>query len=448
MHYFMPFAGLLLAVTASVGMAHGTGPVARQTLLSDPGASVPDAIPGRVVPVASVAALRDAITNAQAGDEIVIAAGTYVADGNLSATVSGTANAPIVVRAAQPRTVLLRFSGSNAIVEGFKLQAAWWRIEDLDIEGVCVNDRDCEHAFHLAGNADHVVIRNNHVRDFNAQLKSNGSPSGGAYAFPDDVLVEHNVFNDTRARGTTNPVTKIDVVGGRRWIVRANTIFDFEKGGGDRISYAAFLKGNSRDGVFERNLVRCSWHTSGGTRLGLSLGGGGTAPDSICEDGSCTPEHQNGILRNNFVMGCSDVGIYLNKAASSVVQHNTLYATDGIDVRFQASSADLRNNLLSGAIRDRDGASSTRSGNLAGVTPAQFAAWFVDPASADFNLLDGSAIVDQGVAAPLVTEDFCAMPRRDGHPDIGALEYGVLPICTLDQGGGTASDRIFADGFD
>lgn len=36
---------------------------------------------------------------------------------------------------------------------------------------------------------------------------------------------------------------------------------------GDPISYAAFLKGNSRDGLFERNLVVCERASSGGAWL-------------------------------------------------------------------------------------------------------------------------------------------------------------------------------------
>ncbi|MEO6065077.1 MAG: chondroitinase-B domain-containing protein [Lysobacterales bacterium] len=399
-----------------------------------------------VVPVSTVAELRAAIQTAAPGDEIVLAAGTYNADSNITASTPGTSAMPIIVRAAQPRSVLIRFGAFGGLIEGFRIDTAWWRFEDLDIEGACALDDNCEHAFHLFANAESVVIRGNVVRNFNAQIKSNGDFVAGSFVFPDDVLIERNTLYDTRARNTSNPVTKLDVVGGRRWVVRANTMYDYEKAGGDTISYAAFLKGNSRDGVFERNLVRCSRFTGGGVRLGLSFGGGGTAAQ-FCEDGTCATEHQNGIMRNNIVMNCSDVGIYINRGANTRLQHNTLYATAGVDVRFATSTADLRNNLLGGAIRNRDGGTSTSSGNVAGVTPAQFAMWFAAPADSDFRLIDGSAFVNQGVVAPLVTDDFCGTARSDGAPDIGALEYSPTLACATQVGGG-APTLIFANSFE
>lgn len=398
----------------------------------------------QVVPVADATALRNAINAAVPGHEIVLAPGTYNVVGNLLCDSGGTAGSPIIVRAQTPRTALIRFDA----VEGFKVNAPHWRFEGLDIEGVCASDSNCEHAFHLAGPADFTVIRDNVVRDFNAQIKSNGDFVGPAFVFPDDVLIERNRFHDTRVRNTGNPVTKIDVVGGRRWIVRANTIHDFEKGGGNFISYAAFLKGNSRDGIFERNLVICERQFSGGIRLGLSFGGGGTSPGSICEDGSCTPEHQNGIMRNNIIVNCpADVGIYLNAATNSRIQHNTLYNTTGIDVRFAASTADLRNNVLNGQIRNRDGGTSSSTGNLAQVPLASFATWFQAPALADFRLLNGASIVNLGVAAPLVVDDFCANLRNDGQPDIGAVEYDADGICDTTVGGGQIG-ALFSNGYE
>ncbi len=398
----------------------------------------------QIVPVSDATSLRNAINAAAPGQEIVLAGGIYHVVGNLLCDTAASAAMPITVRAATPRSVLIRFDA----VEGFKVSEPHWRFEGLDIEGVCAVDSDCEHAFHIFGAADFIVVRDNVVRDFNAQIKSNGDFVGPAFVFPDDALIERNRFYDTRARNTGNPVTKLDVVGGRRWVVRANTFYDFEKGGGNFISYAAFLKGNSRDGLFERNLVICERQFGGGVRLGLSFGGGGTGPNSICETGICTPEHQNGIMRNNVIVNCpSDVGIYLNAASNSRLQHNTLYNTTGIDVRYATSSADLRNNLLSGQIRNRDGGSHVSAGDLSQVALASFAAWFQNPAIADFRLLDGGAIVNLGVAAPLVADDFCGNLRNDGQADIGAVEFDGDGICDTTVAGGQ-SGLLFGNGFE
>jgi hypothetical protein len=391
-----------------------------------------------VVPVATAAELVAAIDSAQPGDVITLAPGTYTLTQNLSCDVAGTPDAPIVVRAAALGAALIRFDA----LEGFKVSARHWLFENLDILGVCADHSDCEHAFHLFGDADFTRIRDCRVRDFNAQIKSN--ITGGL--FPDDVVVERCEFGDGAPRQTSNPVTKIDVVGGRRWRVRANLLHDFEKALGDGISYAAFLKGNSRDGVFEGNLVLCERDHAGGVRLGLSLGGGGSAPGSICEDGTCTPEHQNGILRDNIVVACpADVGIYLNEAFNSRVHHNTLLGNTGIDVRFAASTADLRNNIVSGPIRERDGGSATTADNLTGVTLAQAQAWFADPLAGDLGLLDGTAFVDQGAPLALVPLDYCGDRRADGAADLGAVEYDAgRPCATTALGGG----ELFNDGFE
>jgi hypothetical protein len=392
-----------------------------------------------VVPVSNAAQLIAAIDAAAPGDVITLANGTYDVAQNLNCDVAGTPDEPIVVRAANPLGALIRFDA----VEGFKVSRRHWSFEDLDIQGVCADDEDCEHAFHVFGDADFLVIRNSRLRDFNAQIKSNRDPAEAL--FPDDVLIEGNEFSDGDARSTDNPVTKIDVVGGRRWVVRANFIHDFEKGGGDTISYAAFLKGNSRDGTFERNLVICERDHVGGVRLGLSLGGGGSGPNSICEDATCTPEHQNGILRNNIVVNCpADVGIYLNEATNTRIYDNTLIGNTGIDVRFAASTADIRNNLVSGAIRNRDGGSSTQSANLTGITLAQYDQWFADPLAPDLTLLDGTAFVDLAEPLAAVPDDYCAAPRG-ALPDRGAIEYDG-PICDTTLAGGGVD--IFRDAFE
>jgi hypothetical protein len=399
----------------------------------------PMSLGAEVVPVSNAAQLIAAIDSAAPGDEITLAPGTYTVAQNLSCDVAGTAEAPIKVRSAAFGESLIRFDA----VEGFRVSAPHWVFENLDIVGVCAVDSDCEHAFHVFGNADFLRVRDCRVRDFNAQIKSNILNG----QFPDDALIERCEFSDSRSRNTSNPVTKIDVVGGRRWRVRANLIRDGEKGGGDNISYSAFLKGNSRDGVFERNLVICEDATAGGIRLGLSFGGGGSGPGSICEDGTCTPEHQNGVMRNNVIAHCpADVGVYLNESAATRIEHNTLIANTGIDVRFAASTATIRNNLVSGLIRNRDGGTSTTVANLTGLTLATYDAWFVDPAGLDLTLTDGSAFVDLGVPTGVDVPDFCGRLRRTGAADLGAIEYASASPCDAALPGGGLD--LFHDDFE
>ena len=396
------------------------------------------------VPVADVPGLVGAIQAAKPGDTIVLAPGTYeVHQSKIACEAAGTAEAPIVVRAAELGSVTIRFDA----VEGFHVRGPHWEFANLDIEGICAADSDCEHAFHVTGAAENTWLHHNRMHGFNAMIKGNGEPigPGDSFVWPDDVVIEYNELYNPAPRDTGNPVTPIDVVGGQRWVLRGNFIHDHAKGGGDGVSYAAFLKGHSKDGLIERNLVVCELLHSGQVRLGLSLGGGGTGPDSICEDGACKPEHERGILRNNLIVNCpADVGVYVNAGADSKIVNNTLYNTAGVDMRFAETTGLVANNLMNGKVRDRDGGTSMKMNNLEEITLADFAAWFVDPSAYDFTLKDGAAIVDLGVALAEVTDDYCGNDRQDGNNDIGAIEYdgdgcvGGVPVEST-GGGGTST---------
>jgi MYXO-CTERM domain-containing protein len=391
------------------------------------------------VPVATAAELQAAVANAVPGDEIILAAGTYLLSSKLSCTANGTADAPIIVRADNLGDAVVQMDN----LEGFHVQGAHWEIHHLDIEGVCADDNNCEHAFHVTGDAEFTHIHHNRVHGFNAQIKANGTDTGpnGERVWPDDVVIEYNELFNEAARQTANPVTPIDVVGGRRWQVRANYIHDFAKALDNTISYAAFLKGNSRDGVFERNLVVCEMLHSGQIRLGLSFGGGGSGPDNICEDGVCNPEHQDGIMRNNIIAHCpADVGIYVNEGQNSLIYNNTLYDTAGIDMRFVTTTGEVRNNLLNGQIRNRDGSTANFASNLEMVTLGDFQAWFTDPDALDFSLVDGASFVDQGELLAEVIDDYCTNIRDDSMHDLGALEFDGDGTCDTSmpfEGGGT-----------
>jgi MYXO-CTERM domain-containing protein len=408
----------------------------------------------RDVPASTPAELSAAISAAQPGDVIAVADGTYDFAG-ASCTRAASAAAPIVVRGQTHLGAHIRM---NAL-EGFKVSAPGWHFEDLDIQGVCANDSDCEHAFHVTGTATAFVMRNNRIADFNAQLKVNADT---AHNLPDGGLVEGNEIFDTHARNTANPVTKLNIDQASQWVVRANLIYDFHKGAGDSVSYGAFHKGGVKGPVFERNLVLCTLKdTTGGTRIGLSFGGGGMDP-ALCVPAwsasvPCDPEAQDGVMRNNIIVNCSDVGIYLNKAKNTLLVHNTLIATGGIDFRFASSTGQAHANVLASAIRGRDTGSFTGADNLTGLAAADFAAFYLDPLQGDLRKKgDLSALIDKGGVTTGVTDDFCARTRTDGRFDWGALEHSLGDCVTTfppvsspapgDAGGGGASGGLAGSG--
>ena len=367
-----------------------------------------------------------AARQARAGDTIVLEPGRYVLTDKVRAYTPGRAHAPITVTSSRFGRAVLEVHAQS----GFHLDAPHWRIEALLIEGKCANHSTCEHAFHIQGRGDDVVIRGNRVTDFNAHLKANGTIVDGDRKFPDRVLIEGNVFTNRTVRQTSNPVTPIDVVGGRQWVVRDNLIEDFAKAAGNRVSYGVYLKGNSSHGLIERNLVRCQRAHRGHARIGISLGGGGTG-QRYCAEGDCRTEHRGGTIRNNVVLDCpGEHGIYLFRAADSRIIHNSVTGTRGILVRGRASSAVVVNNLVGGEIRASRGGKIERSaGNLA-VANTRVLAWLHNDSGWQLVPRPTSPPVDPRTEHRWVEDDYCARPRRDGRPDVGALEYGRQGWCS------------------
>ena len=378
----------------------------------------------RDVPVDSAAALKAAITAAQPGDVIILAPGTYRTTGE-SCSADGTADRPIVVKSAAPLAAKLQLDS----LEGFRVTGAHWHFEGLDVSGVCQRDVDCEHAFHVMGGAVGFVLRDSRVFDFNAQLKVNAAQVGGTWRIPHAGLVERNEIADAHPRATSSPVTKLNIDTGDNWVVRANYIHDGHKAGGDNISYAAFMKSGGRNGTFERNLVICSRSdTTGGVRIGLSFGGGGTGAQFCAPAFSamtpCDPEHSDGTMKNNIIVNCSDVGIYLNKARQTKLLFNTLIATSGIDFRFASSTGEADGNVLAGKIRARDGATFVNKQNLTEVTA--FEAWYVSPSTGDLRTKgELSALLQKVEPRAEVTDDYCARSRTGARHTLGALEHSL-----------------------
>ena len=384
------------------------------------------------VQVADESALRAAIQAATAGDEIVLAPGRYELDSSPTCAAAGSVSAPILVRSATPLAAKIEFD----TVEGFRVTGSNWHFEGLDISGVCAADDDCEHAFHVTGAATGFVLRGNRISDFNAQLKVNADMADGAWRQPNAGLVEGNEVFDTHPRATSKPVTKLNIDSVDDWVVRANYIHDAHKNGGDFVSYQSFMKGGGRRGLYERNLVICAKDdTTGGTRIGLSFGGGGTGAQfcapAFNSNTPCDPEMVGGSMLNNVIVNCSDVAIYLNKAVDTRVLYNTLVATSGIDFRFASSSGEADGNVLGGVIRTRDGASVTKKTNLEGVLSEQFNEWHVAPLAGDLRRKgDLASLLAKGAAREDLVVDYCLRARSDRY-DLGALQASLGDCVTV-----------------
>ena len=211
--------------------------------------------------------------------------------------------------------------------------------------------------------------------------------------FPDHGVIEGNTMTDTAPRVTENPIAPVDLVAANEWVIRGNIITDFIRapGKGGEPPYGGFVKGEGEGNVLERNLVVCEWKLRDvpGERVGLSLGGGGTGMPFRRMKGLSGFEQVGGVVRDNLVAFCSDDGIYVNRSARSVIDHNTLLDTAGIDVRFIESSATVTANIVDGAIRKREGSSLQSWDNAMPFLPGLFAglhpqrSLFRDPAALD-----------------------------------------------------------------
>ncbi|MDP2306100.1 MAG: right-handed parallel beta-helix repeat-containing protein [Pseudomonadota bacterium] len=159
--------------------------------------------------------------------------------------------------------------------------------------------------------------------------------------------------------------------------------------------------------IVERSRVT----TSGGAGIALGENEYEEGEERVYADTACPDRplvgHYGGAIRNVFVVGG---GLRVEDACGGTVAHASIWGGD-LAWAFSESLV-LANNLASVS----DGGGGAASGN---VTPT--AADFVDAASGDLHLADGSAAIDAGAVTEGVTDDIDG-DARDATPDIGADE--------------------------
>jgi hypothetical protein len=394
--------------------------------------------------------LPAAIAMLAPGDELVLAGGTYNVDQLFVISVSGTADQPILIRAADGEIPILtrpdanqnivNVEGSYLTFRGIELTGGSRGIRLSDVDHVTIES--C-HVHHTGGNAisandagadyDGIVIRRTEIHDTGAEGEGLylGCNDNGCQFH--DATIEQNWIHDLTGP-TVSQGDGIEIKEGSYGnVVRDNVIHD--------TAYPCITTystvGNGPANVIERNLMwGCGDH-------GIQSAADAIIRNNIilgaAADGIHNQPHQSGapanlVISHNTVIKASGDAIRSDGIVGSVViANNAIYAQSGNAVR---AAGDLAGLVVAGnvGIGSLVGVSSgfTAGGDL---TTDFVAASFSGATPNDVFPAPGSPLVGTADAAHLALDDFNATDRA-GQLDVGAYRFdeGGNPGWTLQPG--------------
>jgi hypothetical protein len=375
---------------------------------------VPPPLPppsGRVVNVSTVGELNAAVAGLTSGTTIVIAPGTYQLTRTLA--IHGPLE-DVAVRGATGNRADVVLAGAGrdnpAISHGIW---AGGDVRRLTIANLTVRDV-YYHAIALNPGPQSPHIYNVHLRDSGEQLlKTNPNADGTGI---DSGVIEYSVFEYV-PRSRNWYANAIQVLAGRNWVIRHNLVRGIRAPDGEMAGPAVLAWFSASGTIVEANtFVNCQRE--------IAFGLIDRTPN----------DHTGGVIRNNFIyrdatVAGGDVAIGVFDSPGTKVLHNTILTLDGypndVEYRFAATrDVVIANNLVSGSIAAREGATATVTGNVA-ATPGMF----VDAAAGDLHLVP-TATAAIGQATPLaeVTTDWDGDTRPVGTgTDVGADEFRAPP---------------------
>lgn len=403
------------------------------TILVSPGAF------GQVEVSGSATTLRQVIQDAQSGETILLADGTYTFEEAAAGSYTG-------LYFSTPNVTMRSASGDAAAVvldSGYADHGNSSSVIVVGAPGIVLADftvqRSIFHLIHFWSDGDAALVHNVHLIDGGQQfIKASGtnidSVEVSCSRFEMTPAGRDNVWGYGAVDGGTRCYTGgIDTHNSRSWHVHDNTFEGIycNAGGVGRpvhgkyselrddqtytggLSEHAIHMWDSPDGyghVIERNrIVNCA--------RGIGLG--------------MTAEVYDTAIRNNMVFsehaGSAehDVGISIERGHDSQILNNTVFFSsasaysNAIEYRWgSTTNLELRNNLTNRAILPRDGATDATTSN--NVEDAQ-AAWLENVAAGDLHLSSCTipSVAGMGVGLASVTDDIDEEPRTPGN-DVGA----------------------------
>jgi parallel beta-helix repeat protein len=305
----------------------------------------------RTLHVSDIQHLVQACGEAVAGDEIVIAPGTYTLKDRTRIAIQNRTG-PVTVRGESGKSADIIIEGqgqdNESVQTVFDLtDSPDWTFRDLTTRATYY------HGFKFNGASSGCMLSNVTMRDHGESgVKGTSDPKSDRH--PDRLLMDRCDIGFTiPAGGTREVVEGVDGVAVKGWIIRNCRFINIQKHGDP--AYGVFTKGNSAETLIEKNRFENCF-------IGASFGGGGTGPDYF-RDQDQTFEHRGGKISGNTFLHCTDAAIYINKGTDCEISGNNM--TDcaaNIQLRYPQSSARVLNNRVQSEgeepiIRVRDRAS-------------------------------------------------------------------------------------------
>ena len=338
---------------------------------------------GEVLTVKTVSELYTAVNNVKSGGTILVADGLYLMPQTL---VLKSDNATLRSQSGDRTKVVLEFARSRHL-EGVAVSyCSGVTIADLTIQNVGHN---CIKINSNLG-ASRVTIYNVISRNaWQRHIKAPRVPDRDGQAdFVDDCRVQYCLFYNDRPkqrgdepwedsndgkRFNFNYIGGMDVMGARGWVISDN-VFTGIRGKTGEARGAIFMWHNGTDCVIERNLiVDCD--------AGICMGNSHARGER---------RHANGfIVRNNFVVRCSESNILAAHTRSCKVLNNTVHDPDSRNGRLLRvvhanDGLVVANNIFSGpriVAEQYEGRIDVRNNLIRPVGD-----YFVDAAKGDLHL--------------------------------------------------------------
>jgi hypothetical protein len=221
-----------------------------------------------------------------------------------------------------------------------------------------------------------------------------------------------------------------DLHGGLDWIVRHNVFRSIQRES-KLLEHAVHCWNKARGTLVENNTFVDVYRAIG---FGMRTRPEGKIERRYSDKAGDAPysDHIDGIIRNNTVANRASVrlesGIELSNVKNTQVYHNSVFSAaapfSSIESRWPNTTATIRNNIASHAIRVRNGARVTHSANIRN----NGSSLFVNARSGDLHLAPGAvAAIGKAVALPAVLFGQDMDGQKPGtRPDIGADQiYGA-----------------------